>query len=155
MAEEPYLYSSEEVWEAVLRDDVADALGEPARNSGARRVWTKEEDEIIRTHASTPKPQWRVIASLLNERSDDAVRNRWNRLTQHQSQKNAYRSVTKGRHAWSTAEDETIWRFVRAQGKQWNKLCARMPTRSRNAIRNRYYRLECERTWRVARRAAF
>ena len=45
-----------------------------------RRVWLLEEDRIILSTVSEIGFRWRTIASYLPGRSDDAVRNRWNRL---------------------------------------------------------------------------
>lgn len=45
-----------------------------------RRVWSREEDFYIRRHVAELGCQWRRIAAGLPGRSDDAVRNRWNRL---------------------------------------------------------------------------
>ena len=45
-----------------------------------RKAWTLEEDTAILESVQQMGARWRVIASLLPGRSDDAVRNRWNRL---------------------------------------------------------------------------
>lgn len=57
------------------------AGGRPRLTSGfERKEWTAAEDEIIREAVETVGPKWRKIAARLPGRSDDAVRNRWNRL---------------------------------------------------------------------------
>lgn len=66
----------------------AASLGEKpsvSRNVAERKEWTAAEDELIRTSVQNHGCKWRVIASLLPGRSDDAVRNRWNRLLEAQS----------------------------------------------------------------------
>jgi hypothetical protein len=45
-----------------------------------RREWTAEEDDFIRWAVVVEGCRWRKIASMLPQRSDDSVRNRWNRL---------------------------------------------------------------------------
>ena len=50
------------------------------RNALERREWTAEEDEIIKDGVRQYGYRWRRIASQLQGRSDDAVRNRWSRL---------------------------------------------------------------------------
>jgi len=52
----------------------------PARNGAERKEWTEAEDAIIRNSVVEHGCRWRRIAALLPGRSDDAVRNRWNRL---------------------------------------------------------------------------
>jgi hypothetical protein len=47
-----------------------------------RKEWTQAEDQIIRDAVSSFGFRWRRIAARLPGRSDDAVRNRWNRLTE-------------------------------------------------------------------------
>ena len=53
---------------------------EKAHNALERREWTAEEDEIIKDGVRQYGYRWRRIASQLQGRSDDAVRNRWSRL---------------------------------------------------------------------------
>lgn len=53
-----------------------------ARNVVERKEWTKPEDDLIRMSVQTHGCKWRLIAALLPGRSDDAVRNRWKRLSE-------------------------------------------------------------------------
>jgi hypothetical protein len=50
------------------------------KGSLERREWTAAEDEMIRSGVERFGSRWRRIAELVPGRSDDAVRNRWNRL---------------------------------------------------------------------------
>jgi len=50
------------------------------RTTVERREWTADEDSRIRLGISQHGYRWRRIASQLQGRSDDAVRNRWSRL---------------------------------------------------------------------------
>ena len=45
-----------------------------------RKAWSLEEDTAILESVQQFGARWRVIAAMLPGRSDDAVRNRWNRL---------------------------------------------------------------------------
>ena len=49
-------------------------------NRPERKEWTAAEDETIQSGVATFGCKWRRIAAQLPGRSDDAVRNRWNRL---------------------------------------------------------------------------
>ena len=51
-----------------------------SRNGAERKEWSVSEDDIIREAVVTHGCRWRRIAAMLPGRSDDAVRNRWNRL---------------------------------------------------------------------------
>jgi len=59
--------------------------GKPARNGAERKEWTAAEDDIIRSNVLSLGCKWRKIAAMLPGRSDDAVRNRWNRLREMSS----------------------------------------------------------------------
>jgi hypothetical protein len=50
------------------------------KSSHERREWTAAEDLLIRSGVERFGTRWRRIADLLPTRSDDAVRNRWNRI---------------------------------------------------------------------------
>lgn len=60
---------------------VSQPLGSNAgRNGAERKEWSVSEDNIIRESVLAHGCRWRRIAAQLPGRSDDAVRNRWNRL---------------------------------------------------------------------------
>jgi len=52
----------------------------PPRNTLERKEWTALEDELIMQGVGKYGKQWRRISATLSGRSDDSVRNRWNRL---------------------------------------------------------------------------
>lgn len=56
------------------------AGGGSNRNGAERKEWSVQEDAIIRQAVLAHGGRWRKIAAELPGRSDDAVRNRWNRL---------------------------------------------------------------------------
>lgn len=51
-----------------------------AEHEGSRREWSLQEDAYILNSVADHGCRWRVIAASMHGRSDDAVRNRWNRL---------------------------------------------------------------------------
>ena len=56
--------------------------GKPgARNTLGRKEWSAEEDATIIAAVEEHGQKWRIIAAKLPGRSDDAVRNRWKRLS--------------------------------------------------------------------------
>jgi len=129
--------------------------------------WTEEEDKILRESVAQHGCRWRMIARVLRGKSDDAVRNRWNRLnglvspaaspSKRRATDNAPRYAprweedllltgekkTKQEHLpWSTPEDETILRCVAELGHKWSLIAERLPGRTDHAIRNRLHRLQ-------------
>lgn len=52
----------------------------PRRDGATRRPWSQEEDRTILDYVGRLGVRWRQIAAQLPGRSDDAVRNRFNRL---------------------------------------------------------------------------
>ncbi|EOD39551.1 hypothetical protein EMIHUDRAFT_351454 [Emiliania huxleyi CCMP1516] len=44
--------------------------------------WSAEEDEVIVTAVRELGPRWCAVAARLPSRTDQAIRNRWNRLQQ-------------------------------------------------------------------------
>ncbi len=65
--------------------------GGEERDSRGRAIWSKEEDELIWEAVKKHGPKWRKISQMMKSRSDDAVRNRYQRL--------AEQDRTKGRKA--------------------------------------------------------
>lgn len=139
-----------------------------SRNVIERREWTEAEDDTIRTSVARYGCRWRQIARQLPGRSDDAVRNRWNRLKDSSSI--AVASTVKARNvklpsaeaagigveecnsvkaeankperlSWTRAEDATIIEAVQQLGNRWFQIAQRLPGRTDHAIRNRYHRL--------------
>ena len=141
-----------------------------SRNTLGRKEWSAEEDAIIMAEVEKNGQKWRVIAAQLPGRSDDAVRNRWKRLSaEAASQASAVAdalgiplpSVVEGgeggsgeaaapkapkvkaeRLAWTKAEDAEIIRCVQSYGLKWGRISQNLPGRTAHAIRNRFHRLQ-------------
>lgn len=85
-------------------------LARNKRGLGQRKEWTEEEDGIIIESITSLGYRWRQIASLLPGRSDDAVRNRWNRLREQLHELRVRPSdrsspTSKAGHAFSAPTD--------------------------------------------------
>lgn len=116
----------------------------------ARRTeWTPSEDHLIRHGVQRLGCAWRVIAAQLPGRSDDAVRNRWNRLHERaQTPAVRYRSKrgedrntncmlllqlagNEQRKVWTRAEDDIVMQSVTELGHKWFEIGQRLPGRRR------------------------
>ena len=139
-------------------------LATPQRTND-RRVWLPEEDRLIRQIVREEGPRWRRIAACLPGRSDDAVRNRWNRTLREMdpdeirdemsdmadvddvpSDSKTTRTGSPPRRTavgWSGEEDLCILRFVSEHGHRWCELQnTLLPSRTEHAIRNRFHRIQ-------------
>lgn len=144
------LYSIADVVACLENDDDNDCVSTSSdvhhdenKTTRSRRNWLAFEDEFIIAKHDEIGPRWRVIAGMLAERSDDAVRNRFKRLTTDADAPHsaAPRSPQKRRRAWTAEEDATIRAFVVDYGQRWGQLRQLLHERSAYAIRNRYVRL--------------
>jgi len=63
-----------------LAEDSSSAANPNADNHLPRKDWTAEEDARILAAVELRGYKWRQIAAMVPGRSDDAVRNRWNRI---------------------------------------------------------------------------
>lgn len=106
-------------------------------NTSKRQSWTSEEDKTL-CDMQNESHSWSQISRQLG-RSEDAVRQRWNRINNHvavQGNKHSY-----CRQRYSKENDLLIIRYVEKNGLKWDKLSALM-NKSKNGIRNRYKRLK-------------
>ena len=128
------------------------------RNRPGRREWSEEEDALIAREVVSLGFRWRRIAMLLPGRSDDAVRNRYNRQQEEEeaSPEGGARAegVARGRRprreddarearvSWTREEDAVIISSVAELGHKWYNIAMRLPGRTGHGIRNRYQRLQ-------------
>jgi len=141
-----------------------------ARNTMGRKEWTSDEDRTIMEEVAKHGQKWRIIAAALPGRSDDAVRNRWKRLSAEAGgdadaqladalglastpEEVAAAKVTAKaaakeakpkpeRLAWSKTEDAKIVECVQQFGLKWGRISAQLNGRTAHAIRNRFHRLQ-------------
>ena len=150
-------------------------IGQPAelgggtgRNLAERKEWSAEEDARIRESVAKHGYKWRLVAADVPGRSDDAVRNRWNRIrgdgeggsdsertgkgeqggSSDKPRSHTRKELPSGegskpdRVTWSRFEDEMIIRSVQELGHKWGQIADRLSGRTEHAIRNRFARLQ-------------
>jgi len=107
----------------------------PMPEEDERSQWSSGEDAIILSSVPAHGHKWRWIASKLRGRSEQAVRNRYCRLMRAQG--------LDAQGSWTKEEDACIMASVSEFGNKWTVISARcLPSRSEDAIRNRYTRLK-------------
>ena len=111
------------------------------QNVRSRMKWSKEDDDNLIDAVRLHGERWRQIANFLAlSCTDDALRNRYNRITCKKSLN--IRHNPKGpRIYWTKCEDDMIMSFVAKHGKKWSSVRSTLLNRSNQAIRNRYTRL--------------
>ena len=106
-----------------------------ARAEGpGKQGWTVEEDQTILRVVEETGQKWSSIAAVLPGRTDDAVRNRFLRLSRKEA-----RGEKRG-DMWTAEEDKQIREAVQQHGLKWHEIAVELPGRSANAVRNRYLR---------------
>lgn len=120
----------------------------PAASSRGRTAWSREEDDLIREHVRQRGLHWRNAEQQFPGRSDDAIRNRFKRLTEEATPRactDAPRSQSddaEKRVSWTSKEDALIVQTIQKNKKtSWTALHTLLPSRTPHAIRNRFNRL--------------
>ena len=99
-----------------------------ASSGKGKRLWTQEEDQLLRELAGKSPENWNVISVSLPGRTGKQCRERWlNHLRP---------DIRKG--GWTIHEDRIILREQAARGNRWSDIARMLPGRSDNAVKNRY-----------------
>jgi hypothetical protein len=109
----------------------AGRIAKRQRGGGAgrsKRMWTAEEDEMLRLVAGEHPENWNEIGRALPGRTGKQCRERW--------LNNLRPDIRKGE--WTAAEDALIVREQARRGNQWSSIARLLVGRSDNAIKNRF-----------------
>ena len=114
-----------------------------------KRYWTDEEDELLLRLVEKEGMHWRRFLPLFPDTSDDAIRNRWKRLTTEGDTEQKPReprppNQVPVRVAWTVEEDTILTQAVLSNTLN-SVLLARHP---RSSWRNRIHRLGLDEAYR-------
>ena len=129
------------------------------KRARVRRGWTAEEDSRIWqvVHARSEGGGWSKLARLFCDRTDDALRHRYERIAKRVATVGAAAAaaappaaapppslppVLGGRGMWTPAETATLEAAVANFGLQWHRIAERLPGRSMRSVRHHYNRLQ-------------
>lgn len=99
---------------------------------GKRVEFTLEEDQLIINMCKNTKPNWRLIAEMLVNRTPRQVRDRYVN----------YLDTNIKHGPWSKEEDELLIRMFGMHGNKWSIIQQYIPNRNSNQIKNRASRLK-------------
>ncbi|XP_077409556.1 transcriptional activator Myb isoform X1 [Vanacampus margaritifer] len=127
------VYSSEEdEEEAETYDhDYDGSLAKPGKRHLGKSRWTREEDEklkkLVELHGSD---DWKVIASLLSNRTDVQCQHRWQKVLNPE--------LIKG--PWTKEEDQRVIELVQKYGaKRWSVIAKHLKGRIGKQCRERWH----------------
>ena len=149
----PLLFTSDEVLSALVTHDEHDHTTVPPSSAHReRRDWSDDEDARLSLLVEAHGCKWRLIASTLGDRSDDAVRNRYKRMHDNVAGKPNKTPCVRtipcdtARVAWTKEEDDRILQMNDAFGpgpfhKTLAEIAAHFDNRTPHAVRNRRQRI--------------
>jgi len=153
--------SSNSGWSSSGLSSSSDAeAGTSSARPKSKVAWTNEEDQLIAEGVRRYGNKWSRIVEMLptaQDRTDDAVRNRWQRLQRKQKRQEAMAarggraasgdygedgSLAPSKHGdmWTKEEDLTIDEGVKMHGFKWRAIAAVLPGRTESGCRNRWIR---------------
>lgn len=107
------------------------------------KVWTKQEDDILRKHCHKP---WHYVRARLPHRSKKALKDRYYALWLHKDgnagERRAYEKSMKAikrSNSWTKKEDETL---VSMRYSPFESIAKQFPCRTPNAVRKRMSHLK-------------
>lgn len=93
-----------------------------------KRLWTAQEDAVLRDLAGRHPENWNAISEALPARTGKQCRERWlNHLRP---------DIRKGN--WTEWEDSVIVAEQARRGNRWSEIALLLPGRSDNAVKNRF-----------------
>lgn len=99
-------------------------------NLGKRRLFTYYEDCLLTQAAiAFHEVSWNQISQCVPGRSPRQCRDRWMN----------YLKPSLTFEPWTNTEDELLVSLVNKYGTHWTKMSSSFPSRSKNAIKNRWY----------------
>ncbi|XP_019751814.1 transcriptional activator Myb isoform X1 [Hippocampus comes] len=125
------VYSSEEDEEETYDHDYDGSLAKPGKRHLGKTRWTREEDEklkkLVELHGSD---DWKVIASLLSNRTDVQCQHRWQKVLNPE--------LIKG--PWTKEEDQRVIELVQKYGaKRWSVIAKHLKGRIGKQCRERWH----------------
>jgi len=91
--------------------------------------WSQEEDDIITNAVDSGNTKWSDIAKHLPGRIGEQIKERWVNVLDP--------DVKKG--VWTEAEMKILRDAQRELGNKWSDIARRIPGRSENSVKNRWY----------------
>uniref|UniRef100_A0A8C5GCM5 Transcriptional activator Myb n=1 Tax=Gouania willdenowi TaxID=441366 RepID=A0A8C5GCM5_GOUWI len=125
------VYSSEEDDEELYEPDYDGAVIKGGKRQLGKTRWTREEDEklkkLVEHHGSE---DWKVIASLLPNRTDMQCQHRWQKVLNPE--------LIKG--PWTKEEDQRVIELVQKYGaKRWSVIAKHLKGRIGKQCRERWH----------------
>lgn len=100
--------------------------------SAQRTKFTKYEDvKLRRIVASMPKPDWKLVGSLMGNRTARQCRERYNN----------YLAPTVNNEPWTKEEEELLLEKYEELGPQWSKMTQFFDNRASVSIKNHYAKM--------------
>jgi myb proto-oncogene protein len=105
-------------------------------SSDYRRPWTSEEDSAIRLLVEELGiKNWSLVASELAQRY--SIKHRSGKQCRERWHNHLDASIDK--KPWTQEEDDLIFDLHKEFGKSWSKIAERIPGRTDNSVKNRFY----------------
>lgn len=109
--------------------EVADGLLGKRQPMYRKRMWTAEEDGVLRKAVSDHGTgNWSVVAAVMPDRNGKQCRERWSGML----------DPNLATAKWTHDEDNLLVKLHEKYGNQWARISPHLPGRSRVSLRNRW-----------------